>query len=446
MMDAEKILASQRGAVPRYTSYPTAPHFAPAVDQEVYRGWLREITPGTPVSLYLHVPFCRTMCWYCGCNTKATLRSEPLEDYLDTLEMELHLLSKALPEGLPLRHLHWGGGSPSLVRAPRFRGIMQRIRRQFDVLPDAELALEIDPRHLSDELIEAMTESGINRASLGVQTFEADVQAAINRIQPFEMVADCFRRLRAAGIEGVNADLLYGLPMQTVAGVEETVDRLLELSPDRVSVFGYAHVPHMKPHQRMIREAALPDAAERLAQADAIAARLEAGGFVAVGLDHFARRDDPMAVALGAGRLKRNFQGYTTDEAPVLLGVGASAIGSLPQGYVQNDAAVANWRRAIIDGRFATARGRELTAEDRLRRDIIERIMCDLEVDVQAVAAAHGLPAPRPDLSVLEAEGIVRRDGDHLAVSDDFRTLSRVVAAAFDGYLSTGAGRHAVAV
>ena len=442
----ELILAHADRRVPRYTSYPTAPHFSPSVTQEAYRRWLGEIEAGTPVSLYVHVPFCRTMCWYCGCNTKATQRTEPLESYLDTLEMELQLLGGALPEGLALQHLHWGGGSPSLVRAARFGGIMQRIRRMFDVRADAELALEVDPRYLSDELIAALAETGINRASMGVQTFDDDVQRAINRIQPFEQVADAFRRLRAAGIEGVNADLLYGLPRQTVASVLDTADRLLELSPDRVSVFGYAHVPHMKTHQRMISDDELPDAVQRLAQADAIAGRLEAAGYRAIGFDHFARADDPMAVALEEGRLKRNFQGYTTDEAPVLLGVGASAIGSLPQGYVQNDAATGNWRREIIDGRFATARGVALTPDDRMRREIIERLMCDMEVDVAAVAAAHRLPAPKVDLSALEVDGIVRRDGGRIRVAGDFRSLSRIVAAAFDTRLDLGGARHAVAV
>ncbi|ANK82542.1 MAG: oxygen-independent coproporphyrinogen III oxidase [Rhizobiales bacterium NRL2] len=440
------ILAHADKRIPRYTSYPTAPHFGPGVTQDTYRTWLSGIRSGTPVSLYVHVPFCRTMCWYCGCNTRATLRNEPLERYLDTLEMELNLLSRALPSVLPLKHLHWGGGSPSLVRAARFRGIMQRIRRSFAFKRDAEVALEVDPRHLCDELVDAMAETGVNRVSLGVQTFDEKVQRAINRVQPFETVADAFARLRAGGIEGVNADLLYGLPLQTVDGVIETTDRLLELTPDRISVFGYAHVPHMKPHQRMIREEDLPDAAGRLAQADAIAERLVSGGYRQIGLDHFARADDPMARALESGRLRRNFQGYTTDEAPVLLGVGASAIGSLPEGYVQNDAATENWRREIIDGRFAIARGLALDGDDRMRREIIERIMCDLTVDLAALAAAHGRPAPEADLAALEADGIVRRDGDRIVVAEAFRPLSRVVAAAFDARLNLGPARHAVAV
>jgi len=440
------ILAHADQRIPRYTSYPTAPHFGPDVNDARYRDWLKAVPATASGSLYLHVPFCEAMCWYCGCNTKVTRRVEPVEAYLDTLERELDLLAEALPHRLPLEHIHWGGGSPTLVPAARFSGIMAHIRRVFDVRADAEIAVEIDPRTMRDNFIIAMAEAGVNRASLGVQTFDADVQSAINRVQPYEQVANAMGALRAAGIHGLNADLLYGLPLQSVESVVQTTEQMLTLNPERVSVFGYAHVPHMKVHQRLINEAALPDAAERLAQADAIAAVLEAAGYRSIGLDHFARADDDMVAALDEGQLHRNFQGYTTDQASVLLGVGASAIGSLPQGYVQNNAAAGQWSEAIENGRFATSRGIALSGEDRMRRELIERIMCDLEVNVGAVAAAHGLQMPVANLDVLEAEGIVRHEGERMLVDPDFRPLARVVAAAFDARMAQGGARHSRAV
>lgn len=446
MSRTEIILAHAGRRVPRYTSYPTAPHFTPDVDAEVYRSWLAMVPPGTAASLYLHVPFCRTMCWYCGCHTRATLRSEPVERYLDALELEIDLVAAAIGGRLPVVHIHWGGGSPTLVRGKRFVRIMERIRDRFVVREDAEIAVEVDPRTLRDDLIEAMAASGVNRASIGVQTFDAQVQKAINRPQTYRLVTRIAARLRQAGIGELNADLLYGLPHQTVRSAEETVAQLLELAPERVSVFGYAHVPHMKKHQQMIDVAALPGPRERLAQVDSIAERLSGAGYMAVGLDHFARPQDRLSVALRDGRLRRNFQGYTTDTAPVLIGFGASAIGSLDAGYVQNTPATGNWEAAIRSGRLPVSRGYALRPEDRMRGEIISRLMCDLSADIAAIAAARDLPEPEPDLSKLERDGIIRREGPRIVVEERFRPLARVVAAAFDEWLSVGEARHAIAV
>ena len=446
MSRTEIILAYADRRIPRYTSYPTAPHFTSEVDADVYRSWLAAVPPGMAASLYLHVPFCRTMCWYCGCHTRATLQSEPVERYLDALELEIDLVADAIGGRLPVVHIHWGGGSPTLVRGKRFVRIMERIRSRFEVREDAEIAVEVDPRTLRDDLVEAMAASGVNRASIGVQTFDAQVQKAINRPQTYALVAKAATRLRQAGIGGMNADLLYGLPHQTVRSAEETVVQLLELAPERVSVFGYAHVPHMKKHQRLIDEAALPGPWERLAQVDCIADTLAAAGYTAVGLDHFARPDDRLAVALRTGQLHRNFQGYTTDTAPVLIGFGVSAIGSLAAGYVQNTPATGNWEAAIRSGRLPVSRGYALRPEDRMRGEIISRLMCELSADIAAIAAAHDLPEPEPDLSRLERDGIVRREGSRIVVEESFRPLARVVAAAFDAWLSVGEARHANAV
>lgn len=440
------ILSHADRRIPRYTSYPTAPHFSAAVTGTTYRDWLARLAPGTKTSVYLHVPFCHTLCWYCGCHTRATQRNAPVDRYLDTLEHEIALLGEALPRRLPLVHVHWGGGSPSLVPPERFAATMDRLRDLFDLGDNAEIAIEVDPRNLNKSFIAALADSGVTRVSMGVQTFDATIQAAINRIQPFETVARAVEMLQRRRIERLNMDLLYGLPHQTVDNAVATVRQLVALAPDRVSVFGYAHVPHMMKHQRLIDEAALPGAEERLAQADAIAGTLAEAGYVAIGLDHFACPDDALAVAQREGRLHRNFQGYTDDPADVLLGLGASSIGALPQGYAQNVTDIRSWHADVRDGHLPVARGIALTPDDRLRRDIIMRLMCDLAVDPGTIAAAHGLPVPAYDLVDLETEGVVVHDGSRIVIDPAFRTLARLVASAFDARLAAGTARHAIAV
>lgn len=445
-MRTETILKYANDRVPRYTSYPTAPHFSPDIGSGAYAQWLQELDTGRPVSLYLHIPFCKTMCWYCGCHTKATRRLDPVEAYAEVLLEEIDIVANHMPGRLKVSHVHWGGGSPTYLPADRFEALMDRIRHRFDVLEDAEVAVEVDPRIFSAQMATAFSNTGVNRASLGVQTFDPEVQKAVNRIQDRACVEACVDLLRAAGVGGLNFDLLYGLPLQTEANCVASVETALQFAPDRFSVFGYAHVPHMKPHQKMIREETLPGAAERLAQADAIAQALVAAGHVQIGLDHFAYRTDPLARALEAGSLRRNFQGYTTDTASAIIGIGASSIGWMPQGYVQNTAQNHDWERRVRDGQLPIARGYALTPEDRLRRDVIEELMCTLSVDPDAHAAGHGLPLAAPDLEAFEQAGIVRREGSRIHLDPDFRPLLRSVAAAFDTYLPTTTARHAAAV
>jgi len=437
--------------VPRYTSYPTAPHFSAAVDDDVYGGWLAGLKTASPASLYLHVPYCASLCWYCGCSMQVTRHEGRIAAMVDLIGRELALVEARLPDRPALSHVHWGGGTPSIIGADAFLRLMRAVERVFAVRGEAERAIEIDPRTLDEPMVEALAAAGINRASLGVQSFDETVQRAINRVQSPAMTGKAAAALRRAGIAALSVDILYGLPHQTVANCVDSVRRVLEMAPDRVSVFGYAHLPNLKRHQRMIDEEALPDARRRLDQFEAIAATLAEAGFEAVGLDHFARPDDAMAVARRAGRLRRNFQGYTTDEAEVLLGIGPSAIGSLAEGYVQNHAGIADYRRAIEAGRLATARGVALSVEDRARRAAIERVMCDGAVDVGAVATAFDLPPARlaPDparLDELERLGIARRTGDRVSVAGDCRPLVRLVAAAFDSYLAPSPHRHATAL
>ena len=282
--------------LPRYTSYPTAPHFTAAVDPAVYGDWLAGLPEGATGSLYVHIPFCRRMCWYCGCNTSVTQRDEPVHDYLGALGREIGMVAGRLPRRLPVVHVHFGGGTPTIVAPDDFLRLMETLRAAFDIRDDAEIAIEIDPRTLTAAMAKTLGEAGITRASLGVQSLDPDVQRAIARVQSLEQTTRAVDRLHAAGITGINIDLIYGLPHQTVDSCLDTVDRCVALRPERFAVFGYAHVPSFKRHQRKIDATALPGGAERTAQAEAIAARLEASGYQRIGLDHFALPDDPMAV------------------------------------------------------------------------------------------------------------------------------------------------------
>ena len=437
--------------LPRYTSYPTAPHFSPAVGPDTYAAWLAAIASDAVGSLYVHVPFCRRMCWYCGCNTTVTLRDEPVHAYLEALTEEIALVETHLPRRLAVTHVHFGGGTPTIVAPREFLDLTRRLRSAFDVLSEAEIAVEIDPRTLTADMAIALGEAGVTRASLGVQTFDPAVQAAINREQSYAETALAVDRLRAAGITGVNIDLIYGLPHQTVASCIDTARVCLALRPDRFSVFGYAHVPALKRHQRKIDGAALPAGLARYAQADAIATRLEAAGYQRIGLDHFALPEDPMARAAEAGDLHRNFQGYTTDGADLLIGLGASAIGRLPHGYVQNAAVTRDYLRAIATGHLATAKGLVLSDDDRLRAALIERLMCDFRVDVADICRRHGEPTgtvadAMPALDRLAAEGILRRDGAVVEMAPEARNLVRVAAAAFDAYRAGSTAVHSLAV
>lgn len=435
--------------VPRYTSYPTAPHFTPVVGEEAYRGWLSRLSPVEPVSLYVHVPFCAVLCWYCGCNTRVVRASRPMDDYLDQLATEADLVGASLPGRLPVGHLHLGGGTPNQLNPAQLERLFLTLADVFAISEGAEVSVELDPRRLDAAQVETLASLGVTRASLGVQDFDPVVQRAVNRVQPFELVARAVDDLRNAGIEAINFDLMYGLPHQTVDGVTHTAELAAGLRPDRIALFGYAHVPWMKRHQARIDEAALPDAAARSAQEQAAAARLVGLGYKRIGLDHFARAKDPMAVRLREGGLRRNFQGYTTDPCTTLIGLGPSAIGAMPDGYVQNHADPVAYREALSDHRLPVARGCALTPDDLFRRDIIERLMCDLTVNLGAIAARHGADPRRLDLDGVDAlatAGICERRGLEVSVPEANRPLVRLVCAAFDAYLGDGGARHSRAV
>jgi oxygen-independent coproporphyrinogen III oxidase len=437
--------------VPRYTSYPTAPHFSAQFPATTYGEWLSRLDPAEPVSLYLHVPFCKQQCWYCGCNMKLAARYSPVATYVRHLLLEIDLIADALPARMAVSHLHFGGGTPTVLEPEDLAAVMAHLSQRFELLPDAEIAIESDPRTLSDTMIARIGALGFNRASFGVQEFDPKVQAAINRIQPPEMVARAIEGFRAAGVPNINFDLIYGLPFQTAAALCRTVEQCVAMKPDRIALFGYAHVPWIAKNQRMIPDEALPAAAERAEQAALAAATLVANGYVQIGIDHFARPGDSLAIAATEGCLHRNFQGYTSDTARTLIGIGATSIGRTPEGYVQNASETGAWSRAVAAGKLPVARGHVLREQDTLRSAVIERIMCDGSVDLAAAGRALGFAddwylGEVPELIQMQEDHLLTYAGGKLSLAPEGLPLARVVASVFDTYLRNSTARHSVAV
>ena len=438
-----------RATVPRYTSYPTAPHFSAEVGADTYGAFLDGAAADSPISLYVHIPFCHSICHYCGCTTKATRRYAPIEDYVEVLRAEIAMVAARIGRRA-VSHIHWGGGTPNMLSTEAFEAIVGDFHRFFDIDSDTEHAIELDPRHLGEGRARFLASIGVNRASLGVQDFDPAVQAAIGRMQPVETVTAAVEQLREAGISSLSFDLIYGLPEQSVLSIQRTVETAMALAPDRISLFGYAHVPWFRVNQKLIDAAKLPGSELRLELERTAHRSIETAGYVPIGIDHFAKPGDAMAVALSKRTLRRNFQGYTTDQADTLIGFGASSIGRTPAGYAQNVTDTGNWRERIVSGRFATERGRVLTAEDRLRADVIEQLLCFFEVDLMATSARHNadsavVTAELDKLTPLVRAGWVVADGGRIAIVRHGTELARLVASAFDAYLGTG-GRHSVAV
>jgi oxygen-independent coproporphyrinogen-3 oxidase len=448
MLNISRALAEL--SVPRYTSYPTAPQFSAAVGPQDYAAWLSALPAGAALSLYIHVPYCAQLCHYCGCHTKAVRRRDPVDAYAERLGDEIALIGRRLGGG-SIVHVHWGGGTPSILGAQRMVELFARLQDYFHIAFCYEHAVELDPRYTRRELTRALTRIGVNRASFGVQDFSAQVQQAIGRIQPFEVVERAVRELRGAGINRINLDLMYGLPGQTIDDIRRSAALAASLQPQRLAYFGYAHVPWLKAHQRLIDESLLPDASERLRQSKAAHEILVDLGYVPIGLDHFARPDDDLANAARCGKLHRNFQGYTTDRADALIGFGASAIGRLPQGFIQNASDIGGYSRAMAAGLPATARGIKLSAEDRLRGHVIERLMCDFAVDLDTIgdadmATGSGFDAELAALTPFAAERLAELEGKRITITEEGRPFVRLVAAAFDAYLAKARARHSVAV
>ena len=429
--------------VPRYTSYPTAPHFHAGVDEDTYRTWLAAIPPDEPLSLYFHVPFCRQLCWYCGCHTSVTRNEEALVRYAAALEREIATVASAMCHGRTVASLHWGGGTPNILPPDLWEDVMDTARHHFRFAEGAEIAAELDPRLITEDWFPALRRQGVTRVSLGVQDFDAGVQVAINRVQPFELVQRAVDGLRnQASIEGINFDLIYGLPGQTDETIRNTVRLAASLSPDRIALFGYAHVPWMKSHQEKIDTAKLPGAWHRYGMSKLAMQQLQDAGYRAIGFDHFARPDDPLCRAAEHGDLRRNFQGYTDDRNEVLVGFGASAIGTLPSGYVQNEPRIAQWLRAVEDGRLPVVRGVACSEEDTTRRRLIETLLCAFEVEVDDPA----LIADSDTLQAMLDDGLAEWDGCVLRVTETGRPMVRTLGSVFDAHLARGVGKHSAPV
>jgi oxygen-independent coproporphyrinogen-3 oxidase len=445
------LIRKHAAPVPRYTSYPTAPHFHAGVTPGTYREWLGSIEPGSVLSLYVHIPYCDRLCWFCACNTKQTRRYDPVAKYLHYLHREIATVARIVGDGVEVGALHLGGGSPTMLTPDDMRALNDVLRSAFSFRPDAEISVEIDPNDMDEARFDALAEIGMTRVSLGVQDFDPKVQAAINRQQSFEQTSAVVDAARLRGVSSVNLDLLYGLPHQTRESVEATVEQALLLNPDRIALFGYAHVPWMRKHQTMIDEAAFPDALERFAQSSCAADIIVACGYQAIGIDHFARPADPMAVAHRQGRLRRNFQGYTEDNLGTLIGFGTSAIGKLSQGYVQNSTSTAEYERLVSESGLAVAKGFALSEEDRMRAWVIERLMCDFSFsrsEFTSCFGAEGTPViDLADRLVEEDEdGLIVANGDRFVVTSRGRPVVRAVVAAFDAYLGSNGARHSTAV
>ncbi len=437
--------------VPRYTSYPTAPHFHDGIDSDAYRTWLGAIGPQQSLSLYFHIPFCDTLCWFCGCSTKHTRRYDPVKDYLPFLKSEISTVAGLVDDGAMVNTMHWGGGSPTILSPEDTLSLAETVRSRFPFDPNTEFSVEIDPRGMTADKIEALARAGVTRASIGVQDFNERVQEAINRRQSFEETRDVMSGLRAAGIERINVDLIYGLPWQTTSSVAKTIARVVELKPDRLAVFGYAHVPWMKKHQTMIDDVTLPDIEDRFRQSQLMSELLCKAGYQRIGMDHFALPDDPLNKARRSGKLRRNFQGYTDDPADILLGFGASAIGKLVRGYVHNATPTAEYKQLIETQGLAVVSGYEFRPEDGLRAHVIERLICDFEFstgDLQRRfgSRAQGVIDIARDYATSDGAGLVEWHADRFRVTPEGQPFVRNVCARFDAFLGHGTARHSVSV
>lgn len=436
---------------PRYTSYPPATHFTADLNElRLDEAIADDNRAGAgPVSLYFHLPFCETRCWFCGCNTVITRRRGAAAEYLDDLAREVRLTATRMDRTRPVTQIHLGGGTPTFFPPDELRRLGALIREYFNVASDVEFSVEVDPRRLTLDHVRALREIGVNRASLGVQDTNPQVQIAIHRIQPQRMNEQAFAWMREVGIDSINVDLIYGLPLQTPQSYAQTIDDVLSLNPDRLSVFSYAHVPWIKPAQRIFESREqLPGAEEKLAMFAVAHEKLTAAGYIDIGLDHFARPNDALAQAQRAGTLHRNFQGYSTQADASLYSFGVSSISSTPDSYRQNHKTLETWRASLDAGKLPTDRGLRLTAEDQRRRTIIMRLMCDRQLDYSSLSRKLGLDFAKTyatelaSLDDLVADGLVERRPGLLVVTPAGGPLLRVIAMRFDEHFLAAARKH----
>ncbi len=427
---------------PRYTSYPPATRFT---DDTTWRALADEMIANNrserDLSLYFHIPFCQSLCWYCGCTTVITTQQGQSATYLDYLRKEMRQMGALLNSKRKVVQLHWGGGTPTFLKPKEIRELGRAIRGQFDFAANIEAGVEIDPRRITPEHLQALRDAGFNRASIGVQDFEPKVQQAVHRIQPRAQTESVLTELRRLGFESINIDLIYGLPFQTVASFERTLDQVLELNPDRLAIFSYAHVPWIKPSQKIL-EKAMPSADTKLQILKVIVEKLTgAGNYVYIGMDHFARPDDELARAQANRTLHRNFQGYSTRGGTDIYSFGMSSISQTQHAYWQNAKELPAYYAALDAGKSPIVRGYVMTEDDRIRRETIMRLMCDLSLDFGEMSQKLGIHFPEyfarelDSLSDLAADGLIRRTTLGFKVTPEGRFFIRNIAMRFDAYL-----------
>ncbi|RME71653.1 MAG: oxygen-independent coproporphyrinogen III oxidase [Verrucomicrobia bacterium] len=433
---------------PRYTSYPTALQFTGDFDQQAIIEDIRANNRSPrPLSLYFHLPFCETLCWFCGCTTVITLNRGKADRYLDFLERELELTAPLIHRDARAVQMHFGGGTPNFFGPAQIDRLAAMIRRYFTFTDDAEISVEIDPRRLSREHLEAFHRLGARRASFGIQDFNPEVQKAVNRIQPKELSDRAAAWIREIGYDSLNIDLIYGLPHQTPETFARTIELALELNPDRFAIFNYAHVPWMKPAQKIVERAVLPTPETKLAMLKTVIETLTDNGYVYIGMDHFAREDDELAIAQRSGTLWRNFQGYSTRAGVDIYGFGMSSISQTPTHYRQNEKKLEDWEKRLEAGELPYSRACFLTDEDKLRHDVIMRLMCDLALDFDAMSEKHGIDFRArfaPEIEALRGaaeDGLITFTDRGFEVTDIGRLLIRNLAMTFDAYLGEAENR-----
>ena len=444
------LIRKHGGSGPRYTSYPTADQFVEAFDAEAYRQWLRNRNIGgfaRPLGLYVHLPFCGTICYYCACNKIVTKDHGRSAKYLRYLQHEIRMLAECLGKDRAIGQMHWGGGTPTFLSDAELAELMRMLRSEFDFAATGEYAIEIDPRTVDPDRVAFLAQLGFNRISLGVQDFDPEVQRAIHRVQGFEETQAVVRAARRHGFRSVNVDLIYGLPRQTLDGFARTLSLVTGCDPDRIALYSYAHLPVQFKPQRRIAEADMPAPETKLRLLAAAIDRLVSGGYAYIGMDHFAKPEDELAVAQRQGRLTRNFQGYSSTGDSDILGLGVSAIGTLGPIYAQNFKTLAEYYGCLDSATLPVMRGIELSADDLVRRAVIQALACHFEISKEAISIAHLIDFDRyftlelAELEEMEKESLVTVNDEWISVTPQGRLLVRAVCMVFDRYLRANRAR-----
>ncbi len=447
IFDSELIARYDRPG-PRYTSYPPATQFSEQINASHYKRWAHDSNEDPiprPLSLYFHIPFCNTICYYCACNKVITKNKQRAVDYLEDLYREITLQSQLFDHDRVVQQLHWGGGTPTFLEHDQISALMQQIDQHFQLLKDdgGEYSIEIDPRTASVNTIGLLRELGFNRASLGVQDFDPDVQKAVNRIQSIEMTDDIFQAARNTGYKSINIDLIYGLPLQTVDSFSKTLETLIELNPDRIALYNYAHLPTRFPPQRRINDAELPAPEVKLDILQLSIERLIQAGYVYIGMDHFAKPLDELSVAQRRGSLHRNFQGYSAHSECDSVAMGVSAISNIGNHYCQNSPDLETYHAELTEGRLPIYRGCQTDQEDVMRREIIQQLVCHFHLDIPTIEARWHIDFKAlfaneiEKLKIMEKDQLLKLNSDSIDVCEGGRLLVRNICMIFDRYINT---------